>query len=35
MLILLLQIDEDEDWDGGYHVEDDVRTVSVMRLIQV
>ena len=35
MLRLLLQIDEDEDWDGEHHVEDDVRTVSVMRLIQV
>ena len=31
MLRLTLQTDEDEDWDGEHHVEDDVRTISVMR----
>ena len=30
-LRLLLQIDKDEDLDGEYHVNDDGRTISVMR----
>ena len=31
MLKLLLKIDEDEDWDGEHHVEDNVRAISVTR----
>ena len=30
MLIFLLQIDEDQEWDGKHHLEEDGRTMSTM-----